>query len=64
MKLAGDQRFMVQEISLKIFEQIVTVAYLKEQLTEVYCRKRVLKNFTNFTEKHLCCSLFLIKLQG
>ena len=39
VKLAGDQRFMVQEISLKIFEQIVTLAYLKEQLTEMYCRK-------------------------
>ena len=40
-KIAGDQGFAEQEISLKkIFEQTITVAYLKKQLPEVYCRKR------------------------
>ena len=28
---------------------------------EVFCKKGVLKNFTKFTEKHLCQSLFLNK---
>ena len=31
---------------------------------EVCCKKVVLKNFVNFIGKHLCWSLFLIKLQG
>ena len=32
--------------------------------TEVFGKKGVLKNFVNFIGKHLCCSLFLIKLQA
>ena len=31
---------------------------------EVFCKKSVLKNFTNFTGKQLCWSLFFIKLQS
>ena len=31
---------------------------------EVFFKKVVLKNFSNFTAKHLCWSLFLIKLQN
>ena len=31
---------------------------------EVFCKKSVLRNFTKFTGKHLCQSLFLIKLQA
>ena len=34
---------------------------LKKQLSEVFCRKAILIHFTNFTGKHLCWSLFLIK---
>ena len=30
----------------------------------VFCKKGVLENFTKFTGKHLCQSLFLIKLQA
>ena len=30
---------------------------------DVFCRKGVLRNFAKFTGKHLCQSLFLIKLQ-
>ena len=47
----------------KIFEQIVTVAYLKKQQPEVICKKGALKNFTNVTGNRLCWSLFIIKLQ-
>ena len=31
---------------------------------EVFCRKDVLKNFTEFTGKHLCQSLFFNKVAG
>ena len=31
---------------------------------EVFCKKGVLKDFVNFIRKHLCWSLFLIKLQA
>ena len=31
---------------------------------EVFCKKGVLRNFAKFTGKHLCQSLFLIKLQA
>ena len=48
----------------KIFEQIVTVAYLKKQPPEVFCKKGALKNFAYFTGKQLCWNLFLIKLQA
>ena len=36
----------------------------QRQSPEVFCEKGVLKNFAIFTGKHLCCSFFLIKLQG
>ena len=35
---------------------------MKKQLPEVLRKKSDLKNFTNFTEKHLRWSLFLTKL--
>ena len=63
MKVADDQIFVVLEILLKLFEQLVTVAYLKKQLTEVHVEKSVLKIFTNFAGKHQSWSLSLIKLQ-
>ena len=31
---------------------------------EVFCKKGILKNVANFTGKHLCWSVFLIKLQA
>ena len=31
---------------------------------ELFCKKCVLRNFAKFTGKHLCQSLFLIKLQA
>ena len=36
----------------------------KGSLSEVFCKKGVLKNFTKFTEKHLCQSLFFNKVTG
>ena len=36
----------------------------QKQPPEVFFKKSVLKNFSIFTGKHLCCSLFLIKMQA
>ena len=33
----------------------------RSSLPDVFCKKGVLKNFANFTGKHLCQSLFYIK---
>ena len=38
--------------------------HLEKQPSEVFCKKCALKNVANFTGKHLCLGLFLIKLQG
>ena len=38
--------------------------YIKKQPPEVFCKKGVLKNFTKFTGKHLCQSLFFNKVAG
>ena len=37
---------------------------LQKQPVEVFCKNGVLKNFANFTEKHLCWNPFLIKSQA
>ena len=42
----------------------MTLLNHKKQPTGVFCKKGVLKSFTNFTGKHLCWSLFLIKSQA
>ena len=39
------------------------VTWLGSSRQEVFSEKGVLRNFTKFTGKHLCRSLFLIKLQ-
>ena len=36
--------------------------YYQKQLPEVFCEKRFLKIFANFTVKHLCWCLFLMKV--
>ena len=36
----------------------------QKQPPAVFCKKVVLRNFAKFTGKHLCQSLFLIKLQA
>ena len=40
-----------------------SVAYIKKQPPESFCKEGALKNFANLTGKHLCCSFFSIKLQ-
>ena len=46
---------------MKHFESIHWSA---EAAPEVFYKKRVFKNFAKFTGKHLCQSLFLMKLQA
>ena len=52
---------------LCIVPEYLQFLYLKHELQkqppEVFRKKDVLKNFKNFTGKHLCWSIFLIKLQ-
>ena len=38
--------------------------FLQKQSPEVFCKKGGLKNFTKFTRKHLCPSLFFNKVAG
>ena len=38
--------------------------YKKKKSWEVFCKKDVLKNFTRFTGKHFCWSLFFNKVAG
>ena len=41
-----------------------TLVYIQKQPPEVFCEKGVLRNFTKFTRKHLCQSLFFNKVAG
>ena len=36
----------------------------RSSLSEVFCKKGVLRNFTKFTGKHMCQSLFFNKVAG
>ena len=50
-----------------IYKNTCTFMFLcwnQKQPSEVFYKKAVLKNFAIFTGKHLCWSLFLIKLQA
>ena len=48
---------------LTMFSSTV-VSKVQKQPPEVFCKNAVLRNFTIFTGKHLCSSLFLIKLHA
>ena len=50
--------------STQIACDVMCVQYVQKQPPEVFFKKGVLKNFANLTGKHLCWSLFLIKLQA
>ena len=54
-------------LSPKTWKYCYTFLFLKKlsrgSRPEVFCEKGVLRNFAKFTGKHLCQSLFLIKLQ-
>ena len=41
-------------------KRLKTITIFRISRPEVFCEKGVLRNFTKFTEKQLCQSLFLI----
>ena len=41
-----------------------SVSQFRSSRPEVFCKKGVLRNFTNITGKHLCQSLFFNKVSG
>ena len=43
---------------------VVSDDYSEAVATKVFCKKGVLRNFVEFTGKHLCQSLFLNKVAG
>ena len=55
-----DQRFL--DISNEF--HLYVLRLVQEQPSEVFYVKRCFRNFTKFTGKHLCQSIFLIKLQA
>ena len=48
----------------KIVPQKWFSCYIKKQSPDVFCEKGVLRNYTKFTGKQLCQSLFLNKVAG
>ena len=54
-------------LGIRLLEEFVSEAYSeswKSNRPEVFCKKGVLRNFSKFTGKHLCLSLFFNKLAG
>ena len=59
--------FFLSSIKISVYVFIGLQCLLPEAVirVEVFCKKKgVLKDFVNFIAKHLCWSLFLIKLQA
>ena len=50
--------------STQIACYVMCVQYVHKQPPEVFFKKDVLKNFANFTGRHLCWSLFFNKVTG
>ena len=53
-----------KDIAKKSLKRLLLLLILKSSYPRCTVQKVVLKNFANFTGKHECWSLFLIKLQG
>ena len=58
-----DFNHLVPLFRLSLFRVVLFFLYfiLRKQPQEMFCKKRCFKNFANFTGKHLCWSLFLLK---
>ena len=50
--------YTVNELNGVYNGTLVVNELVQKQRPEVFCKKGVLKNFANFTEKHLCWSPF------
>ena len=63
---------ILQNICKQLFLMVVKVMKVKMMMSynegsshsQTFFKIRILKNFANFTGKHLCWSIFVIKLQG
>ena len=53
---------LVSKIYLIVWGKKLCPNKHQKQTPEVFCQKDNLKNFANFRGKHLCCTVFLIKL--
>ena len=65
-KTAIFQFFLMRKLQ-NIYKNTCTFMFLwwnQKQPSEMFYKKAVLRNFAIFTGKHLCWSLFLIKLQA
>ena len=53
-------------MSSKVYQDLNSFNFQKSRNSrlEMSYKKGILRNFTNFTGKQLCCSLLLIKLQA
>ena len=56
--------FVEQRSNFELNFTVLQLLLVKKQPPEVFCKNSVLKNFTNFTGKHLCWSLFFNKVAG
>ena len=56
---AGGKFSVLNEFCYSVF-----LRYYRSSRREVLCKKGVLRNFTKFTGKHLCQSLFFNKVAG
>ena len=54
-------QIILQNFGLLAFLKFFTLCFYSRRCS---IRKRVLKSFEHFTEKHLCWSFFLIKLEA
>ena len=66
-KLRGFQMFgLALNTSLMKTDKcaVLTMKIARSSRPKVFCKKGVLRNFTKFTGKHLCLSLFLNKVAG
>ena len=54
-----DEEFASENVSYKTFHRIT----IRISRSQMFFKIGILKNFANFKRKHLCWSLFLIKLQ-
>ena len=49
---------------LRVCNNEIRIILFRSSRPEVFCKKGVLRNFTKFTGKHLCQSLFFKKVTG
>ena len=55
---------LLQQGKLHKLQQQILHDISRSSRPEVFCKKAALKTYAKFTGKHMCWSLFLIKLQA